>query len=239
MDLPNAAPRVTQADAENTGHACRTAGRGTIVCCSAKVVKEGQIRTLGAAGPLIAIFAASPALAHTGGSIATGVWGGLTHPLLGADHVIAMVAVGLWGAVLGAPAIWRLPIIFPLVMAAGGLLGILGIPLPGVEIGIAVSAVVLGLGVALALRPPLWTAAILVGAFAIFHGHAHGAELPNGVNATGYAIGFVLATGFLHLCGIAFGLLAHWPAGKLAVRTAGVAIALAGVVFLSGKTWSL
>jgi urease accessory protein len=188
---------------------------------------------------LIAIVAAAPALAHTGGSIASGLWSGLTHPLLGADHVIAMAAVGLWGAVLGAPAIWRLPIVFPLVMAAGGVLGILGVPLRGIEIGVAVSAVVLGLSVALKLRPPLWAATILVGTFAIFHGHAHGAELPKGADAMAYAIGFVLATGFLHLCGIAFGLLARWPAGRLAVRTAGVAIALAGVVFLSGKTWSL
>lgn len=201
--------------------------------------KEGQIRTLGAASTLITIVAAAPALAHTGGSIAGGLWVGLTHPLFGADHVVAMVAVGLWGVVLGAPAMWRLPIVFPLVMAAGGVLGILGVPLPGVEIGIALSAVVLGLAVALALRPPLWTAAILVAAFAIFHGHAHGVELPNGADAMAYAIGFVLATGFLHLCGIAFGLLARWPAGSLAVRTAGFAIALAGVVFLSGKTWSL
>jgi urease accessory protein len=184
-------------------------------------------------------LAAAPALAHTGGSISGGLWGGLTHPLFGADHMVAMVAVGLWSAFLGPPAIWLLPIAFPLVMAAGGVLGILGVPLPGVEIGIAVSAVVLGLGVALALRPPLWAAAILVGAFAIFHGHAHGAELPNGVDATAYAVGFVLATGFLHLCGIGFGLLAHWPVGRLAVRAAGAGIALAGIGFLSGQTWSL
>ena len=184
-------------------------------------------------------MAAAPALAHTGGSITGGLWGGLTHPLFGADHMVAMVAVGLWSAFLGPPAIWLLPIAFPLVMAAGGVLGILGVPLAGVEIGIAVSAVVLGLGVALALRPPLWAAAILVGAFAIFHGHAHGAELPNGVDATAYAFGFVLATGFLHLCGIGFGLLAHWPVGRFAVRAAGAGIALAGVVFLSGQTWSL
>jgi urease accessory protein len=145
-----------------------------------------------------------------------------------------MVAVGLWGAFLGAPAIWLLPIVFPLVMALGGVMGILGVPLPGVETGIAVSAIVLGLMVALAAKPPLPIAAVLVGAFAIFHGHAHGAELPPGTDAVAYSIGFVVATGVLHLTGIAFGQLARWPAGRIAVRAAGGAIALAGVAFLSG-----
>jgi urease accessory protein len=145
-----------------------------------------------------------------------------------------MVAVGLWGAFLGAPGIWLLPIVFPLVMAVGGIIGILGIPLPAVETGIAISAVVLGLMVALAARPPLWVAAVLVGAFAIFHGHAHGTELPPGADAVAYSIGFVVATGLLHLAGIGFGLLARWPSGRYAVRAAGGAIALAGLAFLRG-----
>jgi urease accessory protein len=183
---------------------------------------------------LVLLFAcaASPAIAHTG-SVAGGFLGGFTHPIFGLDHVVAMVAVGLWGAFLGAPAIWLLPIVFPLVMAGGGVLGILGVPIPAVETGIATSAVVLGLMVALAARPPLWVAAVLVGAFAIFHGHAHGAELPAGADAVAYSAGFVIATGLLHLCGIAFGTLAAWPMGRLAVRTAGGAIALAGIAFLA------
>src|SRR5713226_1593652 len=86
---------------------------------------------------------AAPAFAHTGGGFSGGFTGGFAHPIFGPDHVVAMVAVGLWGAFLGPPAIWLLPIVFPLVMAFGGVLGILGVPLPGVEIGIAVSAVVL------------------------------------------------------------------------------------------------
>jgi urease accessory protein len=143
-----------------------------------------------------------------------------------------MVAVGLWGAFLEAPAIWLLPIVFPLVMAFGGMLGVFGVPLPYVEAGIAVSAIVLGAMVAIAARPPLWFAAILVGAFAIFHGHAHGTELPAAANATAFSIGFVIATGLLHLCGIGFGLLAQTPRGRLAVQAAGVSIALAGLVFL-------
>jgi urease accessory protein len=177
--------------------------------------------------------AAMPALAHSGSS-SGGFIGGFAHPLFGPDHVVAMVAVGLWGAFLGAPAIWLLPIVFPLVMAAGGAIGILGIPLPAVETGIAASAVVLGMMVALAARPPLWGAAVLVGIFAIFHGHAHGTELPPGADAVAYSVGFVIATGMLHLAGIAFGLLARWPAGRFAVRAVGGAIALAGLAFLSG-----
>ena len=175
----------------------------------------------------------TPAFAHTGDS-AGGFLSGLAHPVFGPDHVIAMVAVGMWGVFLGPPAIWLLPIVFPLVMAFGGVLGILGVPLPAVETGIAASAIVLGLMVALAARPPLWIAAVLVGAFAIFHGYAHGKELPDDANALAYAAGFVIATGVLHLTGIAFSMLARWPAGRLAVRGAGGAIALAGLAYLSG-----
>src|SRR5690606_4231978 len=112
---------------------------------------------------------ASPALAH-GGSVAGGLAGGFSHPLFGPDHVVAMVAVGMWGGFLGAPAMVLLPVVFPLVMAAGGVIGIAGIPLPGAEIGIALSALALGLAVAFAACPPLRVAAILVGLFAVFHG---------------------------------------------------------------------
>src|SRR6185436_16261446 len=127
-----------------------------------------------------------------------------------------------------------LPIVFPLVMAFGGVLGIVGVPLPAVEAGIASSAVILGLMVALAARPPLWAAAVLVGAFAIFHGYAHGKELPDGANAVAFSAGFVIATGLLHLAGIAFGLLTRWPAGQIVVRAAGGVIALVGVAYLGG-----
>jgi urease accessory protein len=179
------------------------------------------------------IFAPA-ALAHEGGGIAGGFYSGLVHPILGWDHVAAMVAVGLWGAFLGSPAIWILPIVFPMVMAIGGALGVAGVPLPAVETGIATSAVILGLMVALAARPPLWLAALIVAVFAIFHGYAHGTELPEAANPLAYSLGFVVATGLLHLSGIAFGLLGHWPAGRLAVRTGGGLIALAGVGFLTG-----
>jgi urease accessory protein len=108
----------------------------------------------------------------------------------------------------------------------------MGMPLPGVETGIALSAVVLGAMIALAARPPIWIAVVLVGAFAIFHGHAHGAVAPPGSDAVAFSIGFVVATGLLHLTGIAFGLVMHWPAGRMAVRGAGIGIALLGIAFL-------
>ena len=134
------------------------------------------------------------ALAHEERGQAAGILAGLAHPVSGLDHVLAMIAVGLWGAVLGAPAIWVLPVAFPLVMAFGGLMGLLGVPLPGVEAGIAVSAIVLGAMVLAEIRPPLWVAAALVAFFAIFHGHAHGRELPAGASALLYSLGFVIAT---------------------------------------------
>lgn len=154
------------------------------------------------------------------------------HPLLGWDHISAMVAVGIWGAFLGVPAIWILPVVFPMVMAFGGALSILGMPLPGVEVGIAMSAIVLGLMVAFAAQPPIWVAAVVVGAFAIFHGHAHGTELPVAADGVAFAGGFVFATGLLHLSGIALGFLTKWDMGKLAIRAVGGGIAVAGMAFL-------
>ena len=183
---------------------------------------------------LLMLGAASSAHAHEANGLAGGFYSGLLHPVLGWDHVAAMVAVGLWGAFLGNPAIWILPVVFPLVMSIGGALGVAGVMLPAVETGIAASALVLGAMVALAARPPLWVAAVLVGVFAVFHGHAHGTELPAAANPLAYALGFVIATGLLHLCGIAFGQLIRWPSGRVVVRAGGGIIALAGAGFLTG-----
>lgn len=192
------------------------------------------LRPLASLALLAAFALAAPlAQAHEGAGLAGGFMSGFAHPLLGWDHVVAMLAVGLWGAFLGAPALWLLPVVFPLVMAAGGALGVLGVPLPAVEIGIAASAVALGGVVAGALRPPLWVAALLVALFAVFHGHAHGTELPQAASPLAYSLGFVVATGLLHLTGIALGLLARWPAGRIAVRGMGAGIALLGVLFLA------
>lgn len=177
---------------------------------------------------------ATAAAAHTGEGITGGFLSGLTHPIYGWDHVVAMVAVGLWGAFLGKPALYVLPVVFPLVMAIGAAMGIAGIPVPQVEAGIALSGVVLGLLVLAAVRLPMAIAAVIVGVFAIFHGYAHGTELPGAANPFAYAIGFVIATGALHLIGIAFGYLTVLPKGKYIVQAGGGVIALVGAAFLFG-----
>jgi urease accessory protein len=181
---------------------------------------------------LVLTIAPAFALAHEESGQAAGFLAGLAHPVSGLDHVLAMVAVGLWGAVLGPPAIWVLPVAFPLVMAFGGLMGLLGFPLPGVEIGIALSAIVLGAMVLAEVRPPLWLAALIVAFFAIFHGHAHGRELPEGTSALLYSLGFVVATGLLHAVGILIGFAHRWAMGRQVVRAAGGGVALAGLFFL-------
>jgi len=170
--------------------------------------------------------------AHTESGRADGLLAGLQHPVSGLDHVLAMVAVGLWGAQLGAPAIWLLPLTFPLVMAFGGMLGLMGLPLPGAEVGIALSALVLGLAIVTAWRPALWVAAAVVGFFAIFHGHAHGTELPAGASGLTYSLGFVAATGALHACGIGIGVMQRWSPGQVVLRAAGAGVAAAGAAFL-------
>lgn len=176
---------------------------------------------------------AQPAFAHEQSGVGGGLVSGLLHPLTGMDHLIAMVAVGIWGAQLGAPAIWVLPITFPLVMALGGVLGVLRIPLPMPEMVIALSALVLGAAVAMRLRLPFVAAAAIVAVFAVFHGHAHGAELPGSANPLAYGVGFVVATGLLHVCGITIGTLTRWPAGERLIQGLGVVIAALGCYFLA------
>lgn len=184
--------------------------------------------------PLALLLLLSPALAlaHQEAGQAAGFAAGLLHPVSGLDHVLAMVAVGLWGAVLGAPAVWVLPLAFPAMMAMGGLMGLLGLPLPGVEVGIAASGIVLGAAVLTERRPALWVAVTVVALFAIFHGHAHGRELPEGASAMLYSIGFVIATGLLHGVGILLGLAYRWSLGRHVVRAAGGGVLLGGLFFL-------
>lgn len=181
---------------------------------------------------LLVLLWPAVAWAHAEKGSVTGFLSGLHHPISGLDHVLAMVAVGLWGAQLGAPAIWTLPVAFPMVMAFGGTLGLMGIGLPGVEIGIALSAITLGIMVWREARPPLWVALVVVGFFAVFHGHAHGTELPDGASGILYSVGFVVATGTLHALGIAIGLIHRWHAGQRILRFTGMAVAMAGIVFL-------
>lgn len=180
----------------------------------------------------VAATVSAPALAHVEAGQATGLLSGFLHPISGLDHVLAMVAVGLWGAILGAPAVWVLPIAFPLVMAMGALLGFLGVPLPGVEYGIAASAILLGAAVAFEVRPPVAFAALLVGVFAIFHGYAHGSELPPGQSALLFSMGFVIATGALHAVGIGIGALKGRVWGGAVLRAAGSIVAAGGAFFM-------
>jgi len=174
------------------------------------------------------------ACAHVGSGASGGFLTGVQHPVSGLDHVLAMIAVGLWGAQLGAPALWLLPVAFPMMMAFGGMLGLMGIPLPGVEVGIAVSAIVLGIMVFTEARPALAVSLAIVAFFAIFHGHAHGTELPQGQSGLLYSMGFVMATGCLHGVGIAIGLVHRWNAGRMALRGAGALVCAAGLFFLWG-----
>jgi urease accessory protein len=170
--------------------------------------------------------------AHIRKGEASGFVSGVRHPISGLDHVLAMIAVGLWGAQLGAPAIWVLPVAFPMVMALGGMMGLLGIPLPGTEYGIAASMILLGGVVLFELKPPLWVAALLVSFFAIFHGHAHGTELPAGQDGLLYSMGFVCATGCLHGVGVSIGLVHRWTWGQMFLHLSGGFISAMGMYFL-------
>jgi urease accessory protein len=175
---------------------------------------------------------ASPAFAHTGTGLPGGFLSGFFHPLTGYDHMLAMVSVGLWGAFLGRPLIIALPVIFPTVMVVGAGLAMAGVPAPPTEIGIAVSVLLLGAAIAAAWRAPIWAACLIVGVFALFHGYAHGKELPSAADPIGYAVGFVLATGLLHVCGIGIGLINNRPGGVIATRLLGGIVAASGVAFL-------
>ena len=189
----------------------------------------------------IAAFAVAlaPAIAsaHTGIGATTGFLHGFWHPIGGIDHVLAMVAVGLFAAQLGGRALWAVPATFVAIMAAGGTLGMAGVALPAVEVGIALSVLVLGLVVLAGRRWPLGLAMALVAVFAVFHGHAHGSEMPVDASGLSYGLGFMLATALLHLAGIGLGIglgrLAATEGGRL-IQASGAAIALAGVVLLAG-----
>lgn len=172
------------------------------------------------------------AWAHVESGQAGGFVSGLSHPVSGLDHVLAMIAVGLWGAQLGSPAMWLLPVAFPMMMAFGGMLGLIGIPVPGIEVGIAVSGIVLGALILGETKMPIIGALLVVGFFAIFHGHAHGTELEAGQNAMLYSLGFVICTGTLHAIGIAMGLVHRWPFGRLVLRVAGSLVMAGGLFFL-------
>ena len=189
---------------------------------------------LGGAFGLAAALALLPqaAQAHSAKSLAGGFMAGFVHPFSGADHLLAMVSVGLWGAFLGRPLIAALPVIFPAVMALGALLAMFGVPQPPIELGIALSVLVLGIAIAAAWRAPVWLACMIVAVFAVFHGFAHGTEIPSLADPIAYSTGFMLATGSLHLAGIGLGTINSARGGTVITRGMGAAVALAGLYFL-------
>jgi urease accessory protein len=172
------------------------------------------------------------AVAHTGTGLAGGFVPGFMHPFTGLDHPLAMICVGLWGAFLGPPLIHVLPIVFPAMMVAGAALGMLGVPMPPVEAGIALSVLVLGGCIALGVQAPVWAASLIVAVFAVFHGYAHGEEIPSAADPVGYSAGFTLATGMLHVSGIGIGCLRARPCGAVAIRSLGGIIGGTGAWFL-------
>ncbi len=178
---------------------------------------------------LIAIVMPSVAMAHPGHIEATGFLHGMAHPFTGLDHISVMIAVGLWAAFKGGRALWLWPLAFVGVMIVGGALGMAHVALPFVEPVILASVVVLGLMVALAVDLPVWLGAAIIGAFALFHGHAHGFEAPENAGGFEYMAGFALATASLHLAGIAIALSLASARLQPLVRVAGVACVLLGI----------
>ncbi len=190
------------------------------------------MRLLVSASVVFCACTSAPAFAHTANGLSGGFAAGFAHPFTGLDHLLAMVAVGLWGAFLGRPLIGLLPIIFPGFMVIGALLAIVNVPRPPIEMGIAFSVAALGAAIALAYRAPIWIAVGLTGLFGLFHGFAHGTEIPSLADPIAYSSGFVLATGMLHVAGIGLGQFDRWRLGKLAIRGAGALIMIAGLYFL-------
>lgn len=212
---------VSQSKCNNLGFA-----NATNDCARALVARAGSFALF-----LFALIPA-PGMAHDGTGLDGGFLAGVLHPLSGLDHMLAMVAVGLWGAFLGRPLIVALPMVFPGMMVVGAALGMLVVPFPPVETGIALSVVTLGAMVLFAIRARILIACAVVASFALFHGYAHGAELPAAADPVGYSAGFVLSTGLLHVTGIALGLLGKVSWGTVALRAGGGVIALFGVWFL-------
>ncbi len=187
--------------------------------------------------PLLFIALPTAALAHTGHGEASGFVHGFMHPVGGLDHVLAMVAVGVFAYVLGGKALWLVPLSFVGMMAVGFLLGLGQVDVPFVELGIALSSVVIGAAAAWGRPMPVAAAMSLVGVFAIFHGHAHGAEMPVDTSGLAYAAGFIVATALLHAAGIAAAMGVAKLVGKYGkpvAQVAGGLFALGGVGVLAG-----
>jgi urease accessory protein len=193
-------------------------------------------RRLALALPATLALLPSAAMAHTGVSDVGGFWHGFWHPITGLDHVLAMVLIGMLAWQLGGRALWLVPATFVLVMAVGGALGVAGTALPLVELAIALSVVVLGAAVALGIRAPVAVAMGIAGLFAIFHGQAHGVEMPADASGLAYGVGFMIATALLHLGGLGLGYLVGAAGDRygVLVRSAGGLAAIAGIAILTG-----
>jgi urease accessory protein len=231
MDLPAARlePEVMRGSALRQGQQCyqtecKTLHRNTFRDHSEVLARITLLVAM--------LFSASPAVAHSETGLAGGFVAGLSHPLAGPDHMLAMISVGLWGHFLKRPMIYLLPMVFPMMMAVGAGVGMFGLALPAVETGIALSVIILGALILFAVRAPVWAACLVVALFALCHGYAHGIELPSAADPIGYSLGFVFATGSLHVIGIAVGALAWLARGELVLRGLGGLVSLVGLYFL-------
>jgi urease accessory protein len=180
----------------------------------------------------LSVLAATPAGAHLVDAMGGGWSEGFAHPFSGIDHLVAMVAVGIWATQLGRPALWLLPLVFPLLMALGAALSLAGTPLPGVEDGVAVSVAVMGVLLAVAARPRLWIGAAVVAIFGLFHGYAHGAEMPETAQPLAYGLGLLFATVILLSIGIGLGLAARSPTGQKLLPVGAAAVAGIGITLV-------
>jgi urease accessory protein len=225
------ADSITTPDDFKETHMSRSTS--SIITSHASRIIDRAARRIAAIAVATVAFA-SVASAHTGAGAASGFTHGFMHPVGGLDHVLAMVLVGLIAAAMGARALLALPAAFMAMMAAGGFAGMSGMALPGAEFGIAASVIVLGAMLAAARFPAMLGAVALTGAFAVFHGFAHGAEMPADASGASYAAGFLIATALLHATGIALGFGLDRIGGRAVSRAAGAAGALAGVALIGG-----
>lgn len=171
--------------------------------------------------------AVTPAFAHTGQQHFSGFAAGFAHPFAGLDHILAMFSVGLFASLLGGRAMWAVPASFIVMMLGGGMLGVIGVDLPAVEAGIVASIIVLGCLIGSGRSYSSWVASLIVGSFAVFHGYAHGVEVPPGTDELAYSVSFALATLSLHIVGLTFG--SCMLTNRSAARLSGAVVALAGL----------
>lgn len=178
------------------------------------------------------VFLPNFAFAHTGVGNTTGLASGFSHPIGGLDHLLAMIAVGIWAALMGDKATWVVPSVFVLLMLLGGILGVSGIKVPFTEIGVLASVIILGLFISAKIKTPVFISSLVVGLFAIFHGHAHGTEMPLASEPISYCFGFTMVTILLHIVGIAIGLSFNKWASEKSFRLAGASVTLFGIYLL-------